>query len=204
MKNYTSFSKSIPSKPKSADDDDEPRYGVRMFNEITPVNDVDVYLDENINEPAYYRNLLQYLRRMEERDTCKIWLTTNGGRFDSSVAIIEAMQNSRGQVQVIASGYNASAGTLIALAAPELIVTPNTSFMFHAASHGGYGKLQEVQSQLVHNHEVLIEFMWKCYEGFLTREEFNNIVLGVDRYMKTDEIMERLEKRAEYQKDIEI
>ena len=195
------FLNEIPKVTKKADeDDDNPfSFGVRMYNDIKMVNDVDAYLDESIKAPSYYRNLLQYMRRMEEHDMLTIHVHSPGGYFDSTVEIIQAMHDAKGKVRVHASGHCASAATMIALAAPELIVDNSCTMMFHAASHGTYGKMHETASRIQFNQQNLKEVMKNCYEGFFTEDEFNKLMDGIDFYMNAEEIYNRLENRAKYQ-----
>lgn len=190
---------------KSGDDDDNEytdfsNQGVRMYNDVKPMNNVDAYLDEEIRGLGHYRNFLQYMRQMEEYDNLKVWLSSPGGYFNSAMEIIQTMQESKGNILVIATGENASAATMIALAAPQLIIKDNTTFMFHAASYGAGGKMDNVASKVMFSDKYLKDKLWLCYEGFLTQEEFDQMISGKDMYMASDEISARLDKRTEWQK----
>ena len=201
MKELSIFRKNKRSK----DDDDNEHFdfrdiGVRMYNETEVLNDVDAYIDEPILAPGHYRNLFQYMRRMKEYDKLKIWLHSPGGYAETTMEFIEAMQQAKGEITVVVSGFCASAATMIALAAPQLQIQQNASMMFHAGSFGAAGKMDEVYSRVVFSHEQMKKMLWYCYEGFFTQEEFDALIAGKDYYMTSEEINRRLELRSEWQR----
>ena len=186
---------------RNADDDDDDKIvgSLKMFNDTKIINDVDAYLDEPIRQVHYYRDLLQYMRRMEEGDKLTIWITSPGGYMDSATAINQAMRTTKGQTTVICDAYNASAATFIALAAPQLIVQEGSTWMLHSASFGASGKSDNVYSKVKFFNEEIYKELKQIYSGFLTDEEFDQMIDGKDFYMNYDEIIRRLEIRSSLQ-----
>lgn len=197
------FTEMQPQKFRAkADDDDEQQVigSVRMYNKPIVVNSVDVYLDEPIGPLAYYRDLLHYMRSMEEGDELRIWIDTDGGYLDTALAIIDSMQNTQGDVMCIVSGNAKSAGGLIALAAPSLLIGDNATFMCHTATYGpGIGKANNVQTSVSFSTKTIESIVKKYYTGFLTEQEINDMLEGKDFWFDAEETRRRLDLRKDAQ-----
>lgn len=196
--------KVFTNKPKADDDEDDSGEGtfVRMFNSTRVVNSADVYLDEPIKDVAYYRNLVYYMHQMQPEDSLNIWIDTPGGYLDGALAIIDAMHSSEGSVQCIVTGRASSAGSLIALSAPKLIIGERARFMCHAVSYGTVGKQGDVESEVDYSREMLRKVLSDAYEGFLKPEELEMLLIGKTYWMDSPEVQARLEARQLYQESM--
>lgn len=173
--------------------------GIQMFHKSMQIDSVDVYLDEPIVDLPYYRNLIQYLREMTEHDTLRLWIDTPGGDLNSALAIIDAINNTQGEVLAIVTGEAASAGSLIALLSPNLILGDRARFFLHAASYGiGFSKQNDIESYVDNNKTFLREIMKEAYTGFLTPEEMELLFVGKDYYFRGDELRDRIQRRVEF------
>ena len=171
--------------------------GIQMFHKSMQVDSVDVYLDEPIVDLPYYRSLIQYLREMTEHDTLRLWIDTPGGDLNSALAIIDAINNTQGEVLAIVTGEAASAGSLIALLSPNLILGDRARFFLHAASYGiGFSKQNDIESYVDNNKTFLREIMKEAYTGFLTPEEMELLFVGKDYYFRGDELRDRIQRRV--------
>lgn len=175
--------------------------GLRLFNKPVRVNQVDVYLDEDIKQLSYYRGLLHYIRNMNEYDSLTIWLDTHGGHLDSALAISDAIQNCEGNVTVIVTGNAFSAGSFIALSSPSLVVGDMSRFMLHQGSYVTGGKQGDIESHVIYSKKLLEKSMRLAYTGFLTEEEIQLMLIGKEFYFDSEEVQERLEKRKKIQED---
>lgn len=189
--------------------DDEDEYlnmdfadSIKMYNKPKTVNEVDAYIDQRVHAPFYYRNLIQLLRMSEPEDTVRIWLNTKGGYMDSALQIIDAMSASKAKVIVVMSGEVMSAGSMIALGAPNVVVGEQARMMIHCASYGVGGKSPDIVDRVNFETRELQSIMNKIYEGFLSKEELKRVMEGKEMYFNADEIIHRLEARAEYQKKL--
>lgn len=171
---------------------------IQMFGKTREIHSVDVYFDELIADLPYYRNLLQYMREMQPEDELRIWVDSPGGYLASALSIIDAMNSTEGQVTVIVTGQAASAASIIALNAPNLIIGDNAYMMCHSASYGTGAKKQgEIFSQVQHSEQSLRKMMFELYENFLEPEEIEMMLVGRDYYFDYDEITERLNRRQQ-------
>lgn len=170
--------------------------GVKLFHRHVSSNECQVYLDEMIGPPSFYRNLIHYMHNMQEDDSLTVWMDTGGGHIDGAMALIDAMQTTEGCVQVIVTGMAGSAGSIIALNAPNLVIGNRARFFLHAASYGvGHMKQGEVESTVENNKIMLRSIYEEAYSGFLTEQEIEMLFIGKDYYFDTTEVNRRVEQR---------
>lgn len=182
-------------KRKLSEDDDESNTPVAMFNDPIKVNDVDAYLDEEIGPPSKYRNMLHYMRSMDDHDRLRIWINSGGGRQDSMNDIVDAMKNTKGDVTVIVTGMAASAAGVIALNAPKLVLGDRGFIMAHNGSFGSYGKNHEVVAHVKHMDAMNEKELRETYKYFMTDEEIQQCIEGKDFWFDNAETKRRLEIR---------
>lgn len=204
MKYNKSFNNTYTTKSSKEDEDDicfAPKT-LRMFHKSFEVNLVDVYLDEPIIATPYYRELIHYMNNMEEHDRLNIYIDTVGGDLNSTLALTSAMHTSEGEITVFVTGQASSAGSIIALSAPSLVLGENARFFIHSASYGtGFAKQGDIEAHVEYSKGMLRDIMTKAYKGFLTDSEIELLFIGKDYYFTLDESSKRLEKRAAYLKD---
>lgn len=161
-------------------------------------NNVEVFLDEAIREPKYYRQVIQMLGSLSEIDTCTFFVETPGGNADGILALCEAVDACEGQVQAIITGQASSAGSMFALRCPNVGVAPNARMMIHAVSFGYGGKHMDAVRGMEFQHKWLSKVFRQAYEGFLSQEEIEQCLDGREFWFLSEEIVERLEAREEY------
>jgi ATP-dependent protease ClpP protease subunit len=193
------MTKEMKRKLDESDPDTAEPYNLTMFNDPFKVNDVDVYLDEPIGPPVKYRQMLHFIRSMEKHDQMRIWVNCEGGRVDSMLDIIDATQNTQGDITVIVTGMAASAASIIALTAPKLVVGERATFMLHNASSGAVGKIGEIVSNVDFTRKHTEKIMREAYKNFLTDEEMEKLMIGQDYWFDTEQVKARLENRHEVQ-----
>lgn len=173
--------------------------GVQIYNKPKVVNDVDVYLHGSIGELYEYENLFNCLRSVEEGDTVKLWVSNVGGNLNTTLEIVQALQDCKAETVTIVTGECHSGASIIALSSQNLIIGDFATMMIHNASYGTAGKASDIHSMVMHSHDVLTKLINKFYEGFLTPEEIEDVIQGKEFWFDADQIRERLEIRSEYQ-----
>lgn len=154
---------------------------------------VHFYLSEDVGAPDEYTDMIHKINSAGEQDTVFIHLNTPGGRLDTGVQIINAMQNSDARVVTILEAEAFSLGTLIFLAGDELVVNDHCVIMFHNFKGGVVGKGHEQLAQLEATVKWFTELAREIYIPFLSEDEFERIVKGEDLYMHSAEIRERID-----------
>jgi hypothetical protein len=72
--------------------------------------------------------------------------------------------------------------------------------MIHAATFGAFGKQSDVISHASFVDRQVKALMHDIYKDFLTDSEFEEVIMGREIWLDSDEIIERLKKRTELQK----
>lgn len=188
------------------DDDEVDEVAVRgslqhlPYFESTKTNRcIKMYLDENIKEAKYYRSWLQAVDSLSEGDLILININSYGGQLDGAIAIINAIQNTDADVHASIEGVAASAASLIALAAPSISVSPYATMMVHSATFGAFGKQSDVISHASFVDKQVRNLMGSVYKDFLTDKELEEVIMGKEMWFDAEEIVRRLELRAELQ-----
>lgn len=201
-----------PTRTHDDDEDEEDMKRILMpqkkpyqhYEHTYQVQHVHFYLSEDVGSPEEYTDMIHRINVATENDTIYIHLNTPGGRLDTGVQIINAMQNSDANVVTILESEAFSLGTLIFLAGDELIVNDHCMIMFHNFKGGVVGKGHEQLSQLEATIKWFTELAREIYIPFLSEEEFERIIKGEDLYMHSEEIRERIDRMIEtYKREIE-
>ena len=166
------------------------------------INCFDYYLDTAIQSPQHYRDVIQVIHNLGKDDEMQIHLDTGGGRLDTTMRLIGAIKETEGNVVIIGAGLAASAGAIIFLQCPSVVVTPQMTMMCHAGSYGAIGKEDEISTMVTFNQKYLDKMTQETYQGFLTPQEIEMLKIGKDYYFDSEEITERLEIRDKIQSEI--
>ena len=189
-------------KQKLSYDDEDYFNGSEMlpiFTKVLNSHIHKVFIDEDVKAPSYYRGLITILTNASEHDIVEFNISSPGGRIDSMLAIINAISMSEARTVAIVQGDVVSAATMLMLAVDEVIVTPNTGFMFHAPSYGNIGDLKIMRNSVDFYTKRLYKVCNDIYKGFFTAEEIQNMIEHSDEiYMTSEEVLERLKKRSDY------
>lgn len=204
MQNLSMYKNFKLAAPKLADEDDEilvpaQQQYLQHYVSTSQSTCLKLFLDEPIKEVKYYRNILNAIESLGQDDAVLIKIDSPGGYLGSAMQIINAIQQTDAQVHVQIDGMAASAASLIALAAPSVSVAPYSSMMVHSASFGSAGIQSNVVTHSAFVDNQVKQIMKDIYSDFLTDKEFAEVMLGAELWFSSDEIIERLEKRAELQ-----
>ncbi|MEK6878616.1 MAG: ATP-dependent Clp protease proteolytic subunit [Nanoarchaeota archaeon] len=167
---------------------------VHITNYPTIINNYSIYLTDEIVEGKYYRELLNILRQAKENDTLNIYLNNDGGDVHTSIDIINAMNTTLGNIITHITGPIYSAASLIALHGHKINVHNNTFVMFHDYSGKTVGKGNEQETAIRNDKPWFDKFFTTTVNKFLTKRETKSILKGIDLYLGSEEVKERLKK----------
>lgn len=157
---------------------------------------------------ADYSQLLRDLRECSPNDVIMLHINTLGGSLDTSIEIINAIQQSQATVVGISEGAVLSAGSLIFFACHAFIIQPMSYFMLHDGSSGVIGKMNENLKSAEFSANHLRSIYYKVYSKFFTDEEINKVLEGSDIYLLAEEAEERvkrvMEEEGEQNEQIEL
>tara|TARA_Y100001956_G_scaffold75879_1_gene84404 strand:+ start:518 stop:1414 length:897 start_codon:yes stop_codon:yes gene_type:complete len=163
-----------------------------------------VYLDRGISRPAQYRNLTEFLFQAKEGDVFRLYLNGPGGHMDSCIQLIHALAETKGVTEAHLLGEVNSAHSNIFMACDTHIVYPYSMMMVHTFSGGFGGKGHDSARASITYNEVTANLYGDLYEGFLTDEELQNVLINnQDLYFHGKDIADRLGRVYMKRKEIE-
>ena len=206
MQNANKFKNYNIRSARNDDEDEDGEVNIRSNSQYLPYFEstktnrcIKVFLDENIREAKYYRTVLQGIDSLGEGDLVLLNINSYGGQLDGAIAIINAIENTDADVHASIEGVAASAASLIALASPSISVSPYATMMVHAATFGAFGKQSDVISHASFVDKQVRNLMGSVYKDFLTDKELEEVIMGKELWFDAEEIVRRLELRAELQ-----
>ena len=171
-----------------------------MLQEQCPVmhstlstNVFDIILDDNIREPAYYRDAFQVFRQAQRGDRINLILNNSGGRLDSAVCFVNLMKETDAEVVAVLEGETHSAASIIALNAHGVEVKPYASMMIHHASFGSGGTVQNVMDHVNFTSKQTERLIRETYQFFLSESELDEVIRNREIWLTDEEIGERLD-----------
>lgn len=177
---------------------------VPMFHEqceisqsTSVINAYDIYLDEEIKDPTYYRQALQVIRSGQRGDLIRIHISSPGGNLNSALMFKNAIEESDADVVAIIQAEAYSAAGLIALSCPMIEVKKHATMMCHSAAFGAGGIVQNVRDHVDFTGKHAEAVMDEVYENFLNPEELEDIRRGREIWLDYQQIGERLDSMFE-------
>lgn len=157
----------------------------------------EVFLDNDIEGPGRYRELISILVNAGENDKIHLFINCNGGNLDSAGAIISGILSSQAEVTAFLMGAAHSAASLIAMYCHAVHVYDTAYMMIHTASFGSSGNTPTVKAHTDFTVKQCEKLMKDAYEGFLSKDEINKVLNGLELWFNAEEIKPRLRKRFE-------
>ncbi len=160
------------------------------------------YICGEIESPECYIDMFDIIRHSRYDDTVKIYLNSYGGDLFTAIQFLRVLSEAEATVVVSIEGACMSAATLIFLAADQVEITPHSSIMIHNYSSGTMGKGNEMLYQVQHERKWSEKLFTEVYEDFLTDKEVQAVLDGKDIWLDSDEVLDRMKKRAEIRKEL--
>lgn len=159
-------------------------YNIYLFGEIVCANQ--------------FIGPIEVMNSATEQDVICIHLSTNGGSLSATDTFITAMRECEGHIVCKASGDVHSAGSLILLEADEFSLSQNFSCLLHNGGCGTGGKFSDYKTESQHTIKYMERVMRTSYEGFLSEQEIEDMLRGIDIWLDAPEFAKRHEARNEY------
>lgn len=155
------------------------------------------YICGEIESPDQYIDMFDIIRHARENDVVKLYINSYGGDMFTGIQFMRVLAETEATVICSVEGACMSAATMLFLSADRWEVTPHSMFMFHNYSGGTFGKGGEMYGQIQHERKWSETLLNEIYEGFLTKEEIKSLLDNRDIWMDVDEVVLRMEERAE-------
>lgn len=155
----------------------------------------DVYLDDVIEEPSNYRELISLLMNASPEDQINLYINSPGGNLDTACAIITGIQCSNADVKAYLMGACHSAASMITMYCTQVHVFNHAYMMAHTASFGSSGNTSTVKSHTDFTVSQVEKLLDDAYEGFLTKDELSKVKNGVEVWFDSEAVIKRLQGR---------
>lgn len=189
--------KPVPSRRGDDDefDRDKDAFYVSSFAKDDKSRIYNIFIYSAIRDVEQFIPAVECLQIATEQDVVVVHLSTPGGDVDATDTFLQALAYTRARVIFVASGGVHSAGTLILMHADEVVLSENFNALVHNGSVGFGSKFSDFKSASRFALEHMENLFRRCYRGFLTEQELEELVAGKDFWFTADEFTERLQKR---------
>lgn len=160
-------------------------------------NAFDIYLDEEIKDPTYYRHAFQVLRSAQRGDLVRLYISSHGGNLNSALIFKNCIEACEADVIAIIEAEAYSAASLIALSCPGIEVKPYATMMLHSASFGSGGSVQNVRDHVEFTGRHAESLMEEVYADFISPLEMEDLKKGRELWFDYKQIGERLDAMFE-------
>ncbi|NCY12474.1 MAG: Clp protease ClpP, partial [Burkholderiaceae bacterium] len=82
----------------------------KQFEQTFQYQHIHYYISDEIGEPAEYAEMIHRILMADPNDSIFIHLNTTGGRLDTGVQLINAIQNSEAKITTVLDGMAYSLG----------------------------------------------------------------------------------------------
>jgi len=151
-----------------------------------------IYIYDDIGYPDEYIKELRTLDSAQKYDEVHIYIGSNGGMLDTTIAIVEHIRQCKATT-IAKVSFAASAATVIALACNKVYMYPHSYFMTHNFSAGSYGKGAELKARATFDDNWSKEIFEDLYDGFMTPEEIMSMREDKDFWLLRSDVNKRLE-----------
>ncbi|AUR82486.1 Clp protease [Vibrio phage 1.152.O._10N.222.46.E1] len=147
------------------------------------------YIDllEPIEQPSDYAREFEILRQARKGDKVLVTINTPGGRLDTAVHLIDAIEQCKGQVTARLVGDGFSAGSLIFLSCKNKQVGKFGSLMLHRESGGIVGKGSDTEKQMEYQKKYMNEVYADIYSKYLDERDMERLMDGTDLWFSANE-----------------
>lgn len=168
---------------------------VQISSKETILRTYDVYLDDVIEDPYNYRELISLLMNASETDQINLFINSPGGNLDSATSIITGIQCCQGEVTAYLMGACHSAASIITMYCTQVHVFDPAYMMAHTASFGSVGNTSTIKAHTDFTVSQVEKLLDDAYEGFLTKDELAKVKNGVEVWFDSEQIVTRMKHR---------
>ncbi len=155
------------------------------------------YLTDDVKDADKYHKWFDVIRNASANDRIVIHINSYGGNLYTAIQFIRVLAESRAHVVASVEGACMSAATMIFMAADSHQISEHSVFMFHNYSSFSFGKGGELYDNIVFEREWSKNLLIGLYKHFLSKKEITDILNNRDIWMNSEEVLARLNRRAE-------
>lgn len=157
-----------------------------------------VNLTDDFDLPRYFDEVVALLANATEDDEITWNIVSSGGYINSLEMLLAWKEMCQAKQTHVLTSEAASAATAFFLSpADQYLVFDTASFMIHESNYGSGGTASNVRRHTEHVDKKNDKFVRSTYKGFLSEEEIEDVLKGVEIYLDAEQIRERLSLREQ-------
>lgn len=153
-----------------------------------------IFIDSFLEYERGLHEMFNTLWDADENDELELRVNSWGGFVKEGQNFYHIIKNKfNGRTTTILDSAGYSMGALTFCMGDKRVAMEESDLMFHDYSGGSGGKGGEIESHVMHTSKHLRNFFKKVIvdNGFLTKKEFEKMVIGQDYWMEVPEMCER-------------
>ena len=183
---HTLFKKSVSAKDEKQDNG--------LYKKIAGYTQYRMFVDDFMELEKGLHEIYNELWDAGENDRLELRINSNGGMVNEGGQFYSIIKNKfNGRTTTILDNKGYSMGALTFLFGDERVVTERADLMLHDYAGGVAGKGGEIQARNEHTQKFIRKFFKEILldTGFLSKKEFDNMLIGQDYWMDVEELCER-------------
>jgi len=185
---HTLYSEVIPEQKKVVNKE-------KNLFEVTPkYTRHRVYIGRFFELKKGLHSVFNELKAAKENDVLEFMIDSGGGFVNEGMQFYNIMQEKfYGRTVAYLDNKGYSMGAMLFSMADKRVVYPYSDFMYHNYAGGAVGKGGEIKARLEHTSTKLEAFFHDIIvkQGFLTDDEYQQMLVGQDYWMGTKEMCKR-------------
>lgn len=155
-----------------------------------------VNITDDFDKPHTFDQVIALLSTATEEDEIVFNINSAGGYVDTLNMVLgwKALCPAR-QVHVLMGNASSAASAFFLSKADQYIVGERATMMVHEYQAGTYGSQSNNERRTAHTSQECAKYIKDTYSDFLTEEEISDVLKGVEVYLNSEQIAERLDKR---------
>ena len=153
-----------------------------------------LYVSDFHSHETSLHHLIQELKGAGSKDKLELIISSNGGSIEEGRKLYNVMQDKfYDRVVAYLDNHGYSMGAVLFCMAPKRVVYPYSNLMFHNYKGGAMGKGGEMVAKVEYFDKLNTKFRHDIVvkQGFLTEDEYKNLLIGQDFWMGTEEMCQR-------------
>jgi ATP-dependent protease ClpP protease subunit len=153
-----------------------------------------VYIGRFFELKKGLHSVFNELREAKENDYLEFMINSGGGFVQEGMQFYNIIQEKfYGRTVAYLDNRGYSMGAMLFSMADKRVIYPYSDFMYHNYSGGAVGKGGEIKARIEHSDKKLKEFFHDIIvkQGFLSEEEFKQMLVGQDYWMGPKELCKR-------------
>ena len=185
---HTLYSEVIPEQKKVVDKE-------KRLYEVTPKHTrYRIYIGRFFEQKKGLHAVFNELKSAKENDVLELVIDSGGGFVNEGMQFFNIMlEKFPGRTVAYLNNKGYSMGAMLFSMADKRVAYPYSDFMYHNYAGGAVGKGGEIKARINHISAKLEEFFYDIIvrQGFLSKNEFEQMLVGQDYWMGTKELCKR-------------